>query len=49
MNYFSIDYMILYAFLIATLIIAFRAGRNIEGIKDYILANRTFGKWSILL
>jgi Na+/proline symporter len=49
MQYFGIDYLIVYAFLIITLIIGFRSGKNIKDVQDYVLANRTFGKWAILL
>ncbi|MHB9147586.1 MAG: sodium:solute symporter family protein [Candidatus Amoebophilus sp.] len=49
MNYFSIDFLIVYAFLAVTLIVGIRAGRRVQDVGDYILANRSFGKWSILL
>jgi Na+/proline symporter len=49
MNYFSIDYLIVYAFLGITMSIGIRAGKGIKDVRDYILANKTFGKWAILL
>ncbi len=49
MQYLSIDYIIVYAFLAITLAIGFRSGKNIKDVQDYVLANRSFGKWAILL
>jgi SSS family solute:Na+ symporter len=49
MNYFSIDYLIVYAFLAITLIIGFKAGKGIKDIKEYALANRMFGTAALVL
>ncbi|ACE05761.1 hypothetical protein Aasi_0327 [Candidatus Amoebophilus asiaticus 5a2] len=43
MNYFNTDAFIVYTFLVATLLIGCFAGRNIKDIKDYTLANRSYG------
>jgi SSS family solute:Na+ symporter len=42
-SYFSADHLILYVFLIITLVIGLGASRGIKDIKDYALAGRTFG------
>ena len=49
MNYFSIDYLIVYAFLAITLVMGIRAGRGIKDIKDYAIANRSFGTGALIL
>ena len=49
MNYFSIDYVIIYAFIAISLTIGIRAGRKVKDVADYILANRSLGKWAISL
>jgi Na+/proline symporter len=41
--YFTLDYIILYIFLVITLIIGIWAGRNIRDIRDYALAGKTLG------
>jgi Na+/proline symporter len=43
MDYFSTDYLIIYAFLVITLVIGLRAGRGIKDTREYVLANRSFG------
>ena len=43
MQYFSIDALIVYAFLAITLIIGLRAGRGIKDIREYAIANKMFG------
>ncbi|MEL6152931.1 MAG: hypothetical protein AAFQ78_02790, partial [Bacteroidota bacterium] len=43
MDYFSIDYLIICAFLIITLIIGLRAGRGIKDIREYAVANKEYG------
>ena len=43
MDYFSIDYLIVYAFLIITLIIGLWAGRGIKDIREYAIADRGYG------
>ncbi len=49
MNYFSIDYLIVYAFLLITLIIGLRAGRGIKDIREYAVANKTFSTAALVL
>ncbi|MHB9147058.1 MAG: sodium:solute symporter family protein [Candidatus Amoebophilus sp.] len=43
MNYFSIDFLIVYAFLATTLIIGIRAGRGIKDIREYAIGNKMYG------
>lgn len=43
MHYLSIDYLIIRAFLLITLIIGLRAGRGIKDIRKYAIANKVFG------
>ena len=43
MNYFSIDHLIIYAFLIITLVVGLWASRGIKDIREYAIANRQFG------
>ena len=40
MNYLSIDYLILYAFLAVILVIGYRAGRNVKDMRDFAVGNR---------
>jgi Na+/proline symporter len=49
MNYFGIDYLIVYGFLFITLIIGLRAGRGIRDIREYAVANKTFGTGALVL
>jgi SSS family solute:Na+ symporter len=49
MNYLSIDYLIVYAFLFITLVIGLRAGRGIKDIREYAIANKTFGTGALVL
>jgi Na+/proline symporter len=49
MNYFGIDHLIVYAFLIITLIIGIRAGKGIKNMREYVLANKSFGTLTLLL
>ena len=49
MNYLSIDYLIVYAFLITTLIIGLRAGRGIKDIREYAIANKSYGTGALVL
>ncbi|MEL6413101.1 MAG: hypothetical protein AAFQ08_03180, partial [Bacteroidota bacterium] len=43
MNYFSIDHLIVYAFLLITLCIGLWAGRGIKDIREYAIANKMYG------
>jgi Na+/proline symporter len=49
MLYLSIDYLIVYAFLAITLYIGLRAGRGIKDIREYALANKSFGTIALVL
>jgi Na+/proline symporter len=49
MPYFTIDYLIVYAFLAITLIIGFRAGRGIKNIREYAIANKMYGTITLTL
>jgi Na+/proline symporter len=49
MQYLSLDYLIIYAFLAITLFIGLRAGRGIKDIREYAIANKTFGTGALLL
>ena len=44
-----IDYFIVFAFLILTLIIGLRAGWNVKDIREYATANKTFGTGALIL
>ena len=43
MNFFSIDHLIVYTFLAATLLIGLWAGRGIKNIREYAIANKMYG------
>ena len=49
MHYLSLDYLIVYAFLLITLVVGLRAGRGIKDIREYALANRSFGTVALTL
>ena len=49
MQYLSVDYMIVYAFLLITLAIGLRAGRGIKDMREYALANQSFGTVALTL
>jgi len=49
MNYLSVDYLIVYAFLAVTLFIGLRAGRGIKDIREYAIANKSFGTGALVL
>ena len=49
MDYFSIDYFIVFSFLILTLIIGLRAGRGIKDIREYALTNKIYGVGALVL
>jgi Na+/proline symporter len=49
MDYLSVDYLIIYAFLIITLVIGLRAGRGIKDMREYAVANRSFGTVALVL
>ena len=39
MNYLSVDYLIIYAFLLITLIIGLRAGKGIKNLEEYAIGH----------
>ena len=43
MNYLNTDSIIVYAFLLITLLVGLWAGRGIKDIKEYAIANRIYG------
>jgi Na+/proline symporter len=43
MNYFGTDHLIVYGFLLITLVIGLRAGTGIKDIREYATANKQFG------
>ena len=49
MNYLGTDYLIVYAFLFITLLIGLRAGRGIKDMRDYALANQSYGTIALVL
>ncbi|MHB9147060.1 MAG: sodium:solute symporter family protein [Candidatus Amoebophilus sp.] len=49
MNYFNIDFLIVYAFLAITLIIGIRAGRGIKDIREYAIGNKMYGTLTLTL
>jgi Na+/proline symporter len=49
MQYLSIDYLIVYVFLAITLFIGLRAGRGVKDIRDYAIANKSFGTIALVL
>jgi SSS family solute:Na+ symporter len=49
MHYLSIDHLVVYFFLLITLIVGFWAGRGVKDIKDYALGNRAFGTVALVL
>lgn len=49
MQYLSVDYLIIYAFLAITLFIGLRSGRGIKDIREYAIANKTFGTGALVL
>lgn len=49
MDYLSTDHLIVYAFLLITLVIGLRAGRGIKDIREYAIGNRSFGTVALVL
>ena len=49
MDYFSIDHLIVYAFLLITLAVGLWAGRDVKDIKEYAIGNRTFGTGALTI
>ena len=48
-HYLSIDYLIVYAFLLIILIVGWQAGRGIKDIREYALGKRAFGTAALVL
>ena len=49
MHYLSPDYLIVYAFLLITLVIGLRSGRGIKNVREYATANKSFGTGTLVL
>ena len=49
MHYFSLDHLIVYAFLLITLVIGLRASRGIKSVREYAVANKSFGTLALVL
>ncbi|MHB9147783.1 MAG: sodium:solute symporter family protein [Candidatus Amoebophilus sp.] len=49
MNYFNVDYLIVYGFLAITVIIGIWSGRGIKDIREYAIANKSFGTAALVL
>ncbi|MCU0317942.1 MAG: sodium:solute symporter family protein, partial [Amoebophilaceae bacterium] len=49
MHYLSPDYLIVYAFLLITLVIGLRSGRGIKDVREYATANKSFGTGTLVL
>jgi Na+/proline symporter len=49
MNYFSVDYLIIYAFLIITLVLGIKAGRGIDNIRQYAIGDKNFSTAALVL
>ena len=49
MQYFSIDFLILYALLGITLFIGLRTGRGIKDIREYATGNKEFTTGALVL
>ncbi|MEO1219377.1 MAG: HD domain-containing protein [Bacteroidota bacterium] len=49
MDYFSIDYLIVYGILIFTLGLGIHAGRGIKDIREYAIANKMYGTVTLTL
>ena len=43
MHYLSIDHIVVYVFLLVTLVVGLLAGRAIKDIEEYAIANRVYG------
>jgi SSS family solute:Na+ symporter len=48
-NYLSIDYLIVYTFLIISVIIGIRAGKGVKNIRDYAIGNKSFTTVALIL
>jgi Na+/proline symporter len=48
-HYLGIDYLIVYAFLLITLVIGLLTGRGIRDIREYANANKMFGTGALVL
>ena len=49
MHYLSLDYLIVYTFLLITLVIGLRAGRGVKDIREYATASKMFGTGALVL
>jgi Na+/proline symporter len=49
MRYLSPDYLIVYVFLLITLMIGLWSGKRIKNVREYIVANKSFGTMALVL
>jgi Na+/proline symporter len=49
MPHLSLDYLIVYAFLLITLVVGVRASKGIEHMRTYAVANKSFGTLALVL
>ena len=49
MTYLSIDHLIVYAFLLITLLVGLWAGKGVRDIRDYAIANKRFSTVALVL
>ncbi len=49
MAYLSIDYLIVYTFLAITLLIGLRAGKGVKDFREYAIANKVYGTFTLTL
>ncbi len=49
MHYLSLDHLIVYAFLLITLIVGILAGRGIKNMREYVIGNKMYGTTALVL
>jgi Na+/proline symporter len=48
-KYLTLDYFIIYGFLVTTLIIGIRSGSKVKNIRDYVIGNRNFSTRTLVI
>jgi Na+/proline symporter len=48
-NYLSLDYFIIYGFLLTILLIGLRSGRGVKDIKEYVIGNKNFSTRTLVI
>ena len=48
-NYFSLDHLIVYGFLLSILVVGLYVGRKVKNIREYSIANKSYGTSVLLL